>query len=313
MANAIPAPEAAPSTAEGELFPPEFLARIEALRLLARQLAVGRTRAERKSQHKGISPEFAGYRPYVPGDDTRYIDWNAYARWRHLVLKQFVEERDTPVYLLLDCSPSMDWGSPSKFRLARQLAAALLYIGLGQLDRVGLVPLGAGVPTNTMLPPRRGADRFWAMLDVLRQYRPAARPLPLAEAVRAWQATQPARGLVLWISDFFGATVDDAFLAADRLRYGRHEVGLLQVTDPNEGEPGEVGEYLLECIEGAETRPVRITEEHRRSYRAAYLGYQERLRRYAREQHLPLLQAQTTEPVADILQRLLAEGGFVGR
>ena len=93
-----------------EIFNQKFLRCLEGLSILARQLARGAQREERRSSHGGDSPEFSEYRAYVPGDDMRYIDWNAYARWRTLVHKFFVEEHDLPIHLFLDCSASMKWG-----------------------------------------------------------------------------------------------------------------------------------------------------------------------------------------------------------
>ena len=77
-------------TAIEKLFARDFLQRLEALSLAARQLVRGRMKAERRSSARGASVEFAEYRPFADGDDWRYIDWNAFARWRQLVLKLFV-------------------------------------------------------------------------------------------------------------------------------------------------------------------------------------------------------------------------------
>ena len=74
------------------LFDAAFLSRVESLSLLARKIRRGRLRAERRSIQRGASVEFSEYRHFVNGDDWRYIDWNAYARWRQLVMKLFVEE-----------------------------------------------------------------------------------------------------------------------------------------------------------------------------------------------------------------------------
>src|SRR5882757_260432 len=147
------------------LFDPELLRRYESLSLLARQLVRGRMRAERRSVQRGASVEFAEYRPFVEGDDWRYVDWHAFARWRQLVLKLYVEEEDLHVHLLLDCSASMDWGSPVKFDHARRILAGLAYIALANLDRAALVPLGA--PNVKAWPPSRGRDRFFQMLRYL--------------------------------------------------------------------------------------------------------------------------------------------------
>ena len=71
---------------------------------------------------------FTDYRPYSSGDDTRNLDWGSYLRLDRLVLRLFEEEADFPIYVLLDASASMDFGQPSKFDLARRIAAAMAYV-----------------------------------------------------------------------------------------------------------------------------------------------------------------------------------------
>ncbi len=299
----------AESAAEG-LFSQEFLRRLEGLRLLARRLARGPRKSERKSSHRGVSPEFAEYRAYVPGDDLRYLDWNAYARWRHLVLKLFVEERDLPVYLLLDCSASMEWGEPLKFDYARQLAAGLAYIALGNHDRVGLFPLGG--EGNRGVPADRGKERFWQILRLLAGYEIQPGPARLYDEARRWLTFQPRRGFVLWISDLWGDDERDVFHALDRLRYSRHEVGVIQVFDAGESEAGPLGEYQLESVEGDARQPVLVDQAMRRQFREVFTGYQRSILGYCRGHQIPLLQTDTRLPVLDLLVRVLQEKGFVG-
>src|SRR6516225_2545595 len=123
-------PETAP------LLDPQFLHRLEQLEIVSRKIFVGKTKGERLSKRKGQSVEFADFRNYVVGDDLRFLDWNLYARLDRLFLRLFQEEEDLHVYLLLDVSRSMDFGSPTKLHYARQVAAALAFIGLINLDRV---------------------------------------------------------------------------------------------------------------------------------------------------------------------------------
>src|SRR5437868_6067207 len=118
------------------LLDPDFLARLEQLELVSRKIFLGRLKGERLSKRKGQSVEFADYRNYVVGDDLRFLDWNLYARLDRLFLRLFQEEEDLHVYLLLDVSRSMDFGAPTKLHYARQVAAALAFIGLINLDRV---------------------------------------------------------------------------------------------------------------------------------------------------------------------------------
>src|SRR6201984_959527 len=117
------------------LLDPQFLARLEQLELVSRKIFLGRIKGERRSKRKGQSVEFADYRNYVIGDDLRFLDWNLYARLDRLFIRLFMEEEDLHVYILIDNSLSMDFGTPSKLHFAKQVAAALGFIGFVQIDR----------------------------------------------------------------------------------------------------------------------------------------------------------------------------------
>src|SRR6516164_186132 len=125
-----------PETPTQPLLDPQFLARLEQLELVSRKIFLGRMKGERRSKRKGQSVEFADYRNYVVGDDLRFLDWNLYARLDRLFLRLFLEEEDLHFYILLDNSLSMDFGTPTKLHYAKQIAAALGFIGLVNLDRV---------------------------------------------------------------------------------------------------------------------------------------------------------------------------------
>src|SRR5437870_11432289 len=123
-------------TKPAPLLDPEFLARLEQLELVSRKIFLGRMKGERRSKKKGQSVEFADYRNYVKGDDLRFLDWNLYARLDRLFLRLFMEEEDLHFYVLVDNSLSMAFGTPTKLHYAKQVAAALGFIGLINLDRV---------------------------------------------------------------------------------------------------------------------------------------------------------------------------------
>ena len=99
-----------------------FLQRLDALQLAMRAPARGGAGGLRRSRALGSSVEFSDFREYAPGDDLRRVDWNAYARFDRLFLKLFMEEQETTVHILLDCSASMDFGEPSKWEMAQGLA-----------------------------------------------------------------------------------------------------------------------------------------------------------------------------------------------
>ena len=128
----IDASVAEPKNSDSEsepLLSPALLAQLERMELVSRKIFRGRMKGERKSRRKGQSVEFADFRNYVPGDDLRFIDWNMYARLDKLFLKLFLEEEDLHFYTLVDVSPSMNFGSPTKLRYAKQLAGALASTG----------------------------------------------------------------------------------------------------------------------------------------------------------------------------------------
>src|SRR4051795_3867223 len=120
------------------LLEPQFLHRLEQLELVSRKIFLGVMKGERRSKRKGQSVEFADYRNYVKGDDLRFLDWNLYARLDRLFIRLFMEEEDLHLYLLVDNSLSMDFGTPTKLLYARQVAAALGFIALINLDRVAV-------------------------------------------------------------------------------------------------------------------------------------------------------------------------------
>ena len=124
------------------LLSPRLLAQLERLELISRKIFRGRMKGERRSKRQGQSVEFADFRQYVPGDDLRFIDWNLFARLERLYLKLFLEEEDLHFYALIDASASMDFGEPTKLQYAKQLAAALSFIGLCRADRVKIESLG---------------------------------------------------------------------------------------------------------------------------------------------------------------------------
>src|SRR5213593_3943423 len=119
-------------------FTSEFLAQLERLSLLSRRIFRGRVTGERRSLRRGHSVEFRDYRAYGVCDVLRYVDWNIYGRLDRLHVKLFVDEEDLCLHLLLDASLSMDFGTPTKLDYAVKLAAAIGFIGLVNLERVGI-------------------------------------------------------------------------------------------------------------------------------------------------------------------------------
>jgi len=290
-----------------ELFTADFLRQLEGLHLLARQISRGRMRAERRSVKRGAGLEFADYRGLSPGDDIRSIDWNVYARSRHLLMKLFEEEEDLYVHLLLDASDSMQWGE--KFDRARQIVAGLAYLALANLDRAGITPLGPIV--QQAWAPGRGRARFLRLLRYLESCAATEGEFVLADGIGKWLSGRPRRGLVIWVTDCWGSSPEDAFAALDRLRYARHDIGVIQIRHEGECVAGELGEFELLDIECGATRTLIIDRATAEAYRRQVADYEHRLADYCRRHGLAHLRANADDNPIDVLQRTLFQGGFV--
>lgn len=223
---------ATPDPAFAELLPPEIIRTIGRLEFSARTAKEGTVTGRHSSPHKGFSVEFAEHRQYVSGDDLRHLDWRVYGKSDRYYIKQFIEETNMRVTLLLDASGSMAYrgeaaaplgkgGRPlSKFEYARYLASALTYLLIRQQDAVGLVTYSEGV--QRYLRPAARPSRVRQILGELNATGPD-RTTRCAETFHEIAERIPSRGLVVILSDLF----DDAEAikkALHHFRYKNHEV-----------------------------------------------------------------------------------------
>ena len=211
---------------------PAELARLANLPLIARTVVAGLGAGLHRGWRIGGAAEFAQYRPYVPGDDPRRVDWRLYGRSDRLYIRQFDEETNVACTVLLDCSGSMDYGSGAvdKFAYGQMLAACLVLLAAAQGDAVGLVAFRDEV---VCCEPARSQveqpQRLLARLDGLA----AGGTMAAAQALAFAAESLPARGLVVLISDLLQPV---AALAAGLRQLGarRHDTVVLQIGDPAE-------------------------------------------------------------------------------
>ncbi|HLQ46451.1 MAG TPA: DUF58 domain-containing protein, partial [Planctomycetaceae bacterium] len=259
------------------LFDFDFLNKLEYLSLVSKRLFRGSLLAQRRTKQTGSGIEFAEHRDYSHGDDFRYLDWNVFARHGELLLKRFQEEEDLHVYLLLDCSRSMAFGSPPKFDLARQVVAALAYIALADLDRVAVIAFGKDVLAD--FPLTRGKDRILSLLRFLEDLTPEEADTDLARVFQGFTQRPQRRGLAVVVSDFFDPQGFERGL--DLLRYRHYEPHIVQLVDRLEAEPNLLGELELVDIESETGQKVTITETALKKYRRLFEEFQNTLRSYS--------------------------------
>ncbi len=294
-------------TASGEdLFDEEFQRRLEVLAIVSRKLVSGRTRAERRSRKTGSGIEFADHREYAPGDDLRYLDWNLYARTGRLLLRLYEEEEDLSVYVLLDVSRSMGFGSPTKLDYAKRLAAALGYIALANLDRVSIVTFSDGIEGR--LAPTRGKNRIFKAFEFLRPVAPDGRT-GTADAMRTFVAQNKRRGVAILISDLYDPEGFEGGI--NTLRYNRFEPYVVQVFDPSEVRPPLHGDVRLVDDETGEVREVTITPRVLERYAKAHAEYRARIADFCTSKQVPYYAVETSVPFDEAILDILRRGGLV--
>lgn len=292
--------------AEGDyLLPPELLRKLERAALGSRRVLVGRTKGERRSAKRGTSVEFADYRSYVPGDDLRYLDWNAYARLQRLFVKLFHEEEDLHVYALLDGSASMGFGSPTKHDFAVRAAGALGYMGLCGGDRVQLYARAAGTALRSRQFRGRGCSL--EMFDWLGRLEPGGET-ELPQAVEMLLRTQPAPGVVFVISDLLSEQWREA---VSRLAVGKSDVCVLQVFAREEVRPELQGDLRLVDAETGAEREITMGQRAMRDYERARDEFLGEVRAACNRYGFSWLFATSDQSLDDVLLRSLRKLGVV--
>lgn len=290
---------------------PAFLRRLERLAIVARRALRGLAPGDRRARRAGGAVEFADYRRYAAGDDTRRIDWYAYARLEQLFLKLFLEEQDLALHVLLDQSASMGHGGggppapgPSKLVYARRVAAALAYVGLSSGDRVAVRVVRGGEP-DPGIGPLRGKAALPRLLERLGRDAAARGQTSLAQAVAAFVARRPAPGVVVLVSDL----LDPAGVEAPLRLLGAvgHEVHVVHVVAPDEAEPAVGQDVDLDDAETGERVTVALDRRGVAAYRAAWTRWQEGVAALCRRHELGYALARVDVPfealVLDVLRR----------
>jgi uncharacterized protein (DUF58 family) len=223
----------------------ELLRKLDRLSLqLGRDLIRG-LMGEHLATRRTPGIEFADYRQYSAGDDLRSVDWNAYARLGTLHVRQSQAEHDTSLYLLVDGSPSMDFGMPTKFLLARRLATALGYIALAHLDAVVMTTPGAsgvgGQGVTLLNSEYRGRAESGEMFRALQGLRTGS-ALDFDGILAGWTSRRGQGKIAVVISDLL---LDGYRAGVSRLLSSGFQVTLLHVLSPEELSPPDMGDLEL--------------------------------------------------------------------
>lgn len=298
------------------VFDEAFLRKLERLDIVARKVRAGVLRGERRSTKRGQSVEFADFRLYSPGDDLRRVDWNVYARTERAFLKLFVEEEDRTAHILLDASPSMDWGgdwgdgAAHKLTWGQRAAAALGYVALAGLDRIAVATIGPGGLRQA--PVLRGTRSLFRLLDFLAESAtaPEGGAVDLDGGLAAYAGRARNPGPLFLISDLLTEGGGKAGLAA--LAGRGHEPNVIQPLAPDELDPGHLrGELKLVDRETGVARELTVDDAALNDYRRRLTDWQADLAAHFGGRGWPYLPISTATPFEEVILNALRRGGMV--
>ena len=208
-----------------------------------------------RSSRFGEGSELAQVRPYVPGDDVRTIEWNVTARTNEPYVRVNLAERVLVTWLLLDTSPSMQFGTADRRKadVADGVAFAVGHIATRRGNRLGVLTFGDATPTT--LPPHQGRTGLLGLLEALERetQREGGGATSLGDALGRAGSIARQRGVVVVVSDFRGPLDWRKPLLQVM---SRHEVLALEIRDPREQELPDVGELWL--VDPETGRQVRV-------------------------------------------------------
>jgi uncharacterized protein (DUF58 family) len=278
-----------------ELFKKAKKIEIASRRLVDEQLA-----GQYHSVFQGRGLVFSDVRPYYAGDDVRAIDWNITARMNAPHVKQFVEERDRTVNLLIDMSASGYFGSrgTTKREIAAELAAVVAFSAIKNNDRVGLYIVTDKV--ERYVPPKKGRRHVMRVIGEILAFEPQSRRTDLAKGLDFLGKIARRRSVVFLVSDFLGGS-PETWERAMRIAAQRHELVPVIVADPMEQQLPDVGLVVLEDLETGQVVEVDTSSHARRDFARRAREAAEARDQALRRINLDIVEVDTNRPYVDAL------------
>jgi len=281
---------------------PEVTQRIRRLELTARRVVEGFLSGMHRSPYFGQSVEFVQHRQYTPGDEIRRIDWKVYARQDRLHVKQYEEETNLRLHLLVDRSASMAYGDgeTNKFDYSASLAASLAYLSLRQQDATGLFTFDTKV--RDVLPAKSNRFQLNRILQSLLTVG-AEGQTDLPKVAKEVTQTIARRGLVCVISDLLG--VNDLIEGLRVLRARNHDVALFHVLHDDELDfnfSGATRFEGLESIDFLNCNPRALRE----GYLEAMNGFLDSTKKACGRLSIDYMLVRTSDPLDAVLAKFLA-------
>ena len=284
---------------------PQALARMENLSVVARGVVEGCISGLHSSPYKGFSAEFAEHREYTAGDDPRHLDYRMLGRTDRLYVKQYEEETNMRVQILLDGSGSMGYsheGRLSKLEYGSYLTAILAYLMTRQQDSVGLTTFDTQIRLD--MPARSSPRHFNEMMQQLEAVRPGGET-DIAETLHRLANRFKRRCLIVLVSDLYDEP-EEVIRALHHFRHRRHEVIVFHVLDKAEIEfpfRDVIAFHDLETDERIQVDPAYVRQPYLEQIQAFIEGY----RRACAEARIDYVATDTSVPYDFMLARYIAK------
>jgi uncharacterized protein (DUF58 family) len=227
----------------------ELLQRIKAIQVKTNYLVNDIMAGEYVSAFKGRGMEFSEVREYQSGDDVRLIDWNVTARMNQPFIKEFKEERELTLMLLVDVSSSGGFGSVEKLKneVSAEIASILAFAAIKNNDKIGLIVFSDKIEHT--IPPKKGKAHIWNIIRTILKFKPEGKGTNLSLPLEYLLNIQKRKATSFLISDF----QDDGYEAKLKLAKQKHDLVAISITDPREETLPDVGLIQLEDAESGET------------------------------------------------------------
>jgi uncharacterized protein (DUF58 family) len=289
-----------------EAFTPEFLSRLELMRIHTRRAFLGARQGGHTSLKRGHGIEFSDYRMYELGDSPRHIDWGVYARSDRLYVKRFREEQSLSVLFILDGSRSMTaLAAERKWDRAVEITLALAYVALMNQDSVYVSVIG-GMHRG----PYYGARAIHALARDLAA--PSeTQPVEVMNEIQRAAARIRFPGVSVFISDFI-FPVPDAIAFFQALQSRNLDITAIQVLGPADINPFKNNAEVV-AVDSEDAAEIEISfgTSERNAYQALLKKHQAELREYTLSQHIRLAELPSAIPLEDAIFGELLGGGLL--
>ena len=244
---------------------PELLKTIKKIQVKTNHMVNDIMAGEYVSAFKGRGMEFSEVREYQPGDDVRLIDWNVTARMNQPFIKEFIEERELTLMLLVDVSSSGSFGSDQKFKneIAAEVASIIAFAAIKNNDKIGLIIFSDKIEHH--IPPKKGKAHIWNIIRTILSFKPEGKGTNLALPLEYLLKIQKKKATTFLISDFQDTNYEQQLKLANQ----KFDLIAINIIDPREETLPDVGMVFLEDLETGKTLLVnthdpQLLKEHQK-------------------------------------------------